>query len=34
LMVAGGSHDGLEPLCRTVIEGVRLLIQLDQNTAQ
>ncbi len=34
LMVAGGSHDGLEPLCRTAVEGVRLLIQLDQNTAQ
>ena len=32
LMVAGGSHNGLEPLCRTAIEGVRLLIQLDQST--
>jgi len=32
LMVAGGTHDGLEPLCRAAIEGVRLLIQLDQNT--
>jgi|TARA_B100001964_G_scaffold198035_1_gene223432 uridine phosphorylase len=32
LMVAGGTHDGLEPLCRTAVEGVRLLIQLDQST--
>ncbi len=31
LMVAGGTHDGLEPLCRTAVEGVRLLIRLDQN---
>ena len=34
LMVAGGSHDSLEPLCRTAVEGVRLLIHLDKNTAK
>lgn len=32
LMVAHGSHGGLEDLCQTAVEGVRLLIELDQKT--
>jgi uridine phosphorylase len=32
LMVTHGSHGSLEPLCQTAVEGVRLLIELDQKT--
>jgi uridine phosphorylase len=31
LMIAGGSHDSLNGLCNAAVEGVRLLIQLDQS---
>ncbi len=29
IMVAGGSHDGLDPLCKTAVESIRMLIDLD-----
>ena len=29
IMVAGGSHDGLEPLCKTAVESIRMLIDID-----
>jgi len=29
IMVAGGSHVGLEPLCKTAVESIRMLIDID-----
>ena len=31
IMIAGGSHDGLDMLCKTAVEGIRMLINLDSN---
>ncbi|HAJ06298.1 MAG TPA: uridine phosphorylase [Chloroflexi bacterium] len=31
LMIAGGTHESLDVLCKTAVEGIRLLIALDAN---